>query len=87
MLFGPNGEPRSKPYVEIYDLDKNKEYEMATIAVNGEGPSVQSDIEIVKPGEGVARKYFSKAVCHLYLASTMSLWVELIDRAFQYRWC
>jgi hypothetical protein len=41
----------------------------------------------VKPGEGVARKYFSKAVCHLYLASTMSLWVELIDRAFQYRWC
>ncbi|XP_028417506.1 fibronectin type III domain-containing protein-like [Dendronephthya gigantea] len=46
-LYGPN----SKPYVEIFGLDNDKEYEISTFAVNEKGPSETSDIETVKPGQ------------------------------------
>ena len=53
VLFGPN----SKPYIEINGLDKNKVYEVATVAVNDEGESVRSDVKTVKPGKGgITRK-------------------------------
>ena len=54
VLFGPN----SKPYIEIDGLDKNKDYEVATVAVNDDGRSVRSDVTTVKPGKGgTMRKY------------------------------
>jgi hypothetical protein len=64
-LYGPDG----KPYVEISGLDNSKEYEVATIAGNGEGNSSWSDINTVVPG-GSARKYFVKVV---FVASNFKL--------------
>ena len=53
-LYGPN----SKQYVEIYGLDDEKKYEIATKAFNKQGQSEMSDIETVKPGqeENITRK-------------------------------
>ncbi len=57
VLFGPD----SKTFVEIYDLDETKEYEMATIAVNEKGESGRSNIKTVTPGakEEIIRKYYA----------------------------
>ena len=55
MLFGPN----SKPFIEIHGLDKDKVYEMVTVAKNDAGASDRSDVKTVKPGDGrPARKYY-----------------------------
>ena len=48
-LYGPD----SKPYVEILGLNKSKQYEIATFAVNEKGESEWSDVQTVVPGSPI----------------------------------